>query len=88
MKVAWSCSRLLPAATARFAVPAAGFSSVLPDKVDVNGGSVGCTSVRRLHVLFLGSSDFWRVVYHHLAPGGEATVASFYLESGGRLYLR
>lgn len=42
----------------------------------------------RLHILFPGSSNFWRVVYHHLAPGGEVTVASFYLESGGRLYLR
>lgn len=79
MKVARSRPRLLPAAAARFAVPAPGFSLILPDTVDVNGGSVRCASVRRLHVLFPGSSDFWRVVYHHL---------SFYLESGGRLYLR
>lgn len=88
MKVAWSRSRLLPASTARFAVPALGFSLILPDKVDVNGGSVGCGSVRRLHLLFPDSSDFWRAVYHHLAPGGEATVVSFCLESAGRLYLR
>lgn len=88
MKVAWSRSRLLPATAAHFAVPAPGFSLIFPDKVDVNGGSVGCASVCRLHVLFPGSPVFWRVVYHHLAPGGEATIAPFYLESGGRLYLK
>lgn len=44
MKVAWSRSRPLPAAAAHFAVAAPGFSLILPDKVDVNGGSVRCAS--------------------------------------------